>query len=226
MITANVLRRVFFFKAADYGTAFSIHVDGREYLITAKHLLTAESEPLKASVMHDNKWCDLNAELVGRSKKGVDIAVLAMKTPLAPDLPMVPSAEGAIVGQDMYFLGFPFKLWTNAGPAMGGWPFPFVKRATWASTTDIGDGVERFYLDALSNQGFSGGPVVFRKGTSTEFSVCAVASGFRTEREAVMDDKGEPTGDTVEYNSGFLVADSIDYALRIIRENPIGLKVG
>ncbi len=44
MITANVYNRVFFIKAADYGTAFSIDHGGRQYLVTAKHLVNAEKQ--------------------------------------------------------------------------------------------------------------------------------------------------------------------------------------
>lgn len=33
MITANILRRTFFIRAAQYGTAFIVEVEGEEFLV-------------------------------------------------------------------------------------------------------------------------------------------------------------------------------------------------
>lgn len=224
MITANVIQRVFFFKSAQYGTAFSLHVDGREYLITAKHLLNAFDDSIDVRIKHDKNWHKLNAKIVGIGAHNVDIAVLALDKLLAPNLPMSANSADAIVGQDVYFLGYPYMLWTDAGEAGGGWPFPFIKKGILSSSFDDGDGIHRFFVDALSNNGFSGGPIVFKNEGLGNFQVGAVVSRFRTERERVLDKNGEPTGDEIEYNTGFMVGDSIDYAIEIIARNPIGIK--
>ncbi len=107
---------------------------------------------------------------------------------------------------------------------MRGWPFPFIKKGTLSSSFDYGDGVKRFFVDALSNEGFSGGPIIFRNGPADQFKVGAVVSCFRTEREAVVSEHGEPTGHEIHYNTGFMLGDSIDYVIEIIAKNPIGTK--
>ena len=38
MITVNVLHRVFFIKAQSYGTAFTLDKEGKQYLVTARHV--------------------------------------------------------------------------------------------------------------------------------------------------------------------------------------------
>jgi len=63
-IQANILHRVFFIKAGKYGTAFTIDVEGAEYLVTAKHLFdqAAEKFPTAAYAVLDlsiDRWADL-----------------------------------------------------------------------------------------------------------------------------------------------------------------------
>ena len=51
MITANVIHRVLWVRCGTAtGTAFALDVDGREYLATAKHILTAGPSPLTIEV--------------------------------------------------------------------------------------------------------------------------------------------------------------------------------
>lgn len=99
---------------------------------------------------------------------------------------MPAETNGATLGQDMFFLGYEYKMWTNAGPAFGGRPCPFVKKGALSSSFDVGDGIERFYIDALGNEGFSGGPIVFQERAGGDFKVCGIVSSYRTEREQVF----------------------------------------
>lgn len=51
MITANVIQRVLWVRCGTAtGTAFALDVDGRQYLATAKHILTAGPSPLTIEV--------------------------------------------------------------------------------------------------------------------------------------------------------------------------------
>jgi hypothetical protein len=106
---------------------------------------------------------------------------------------------------------------------MAGRPCPFIKKGTLSSAFNSGDGVHRLYVDAINNEGFSGGPLVFAGHGTNDFRVAGVVSRFKTEHEPVLDQNGEKTGMTVEYNTGFLIAYDIDYVVGLIRANPIGL---
>jgi hypothetical protein len=113
----------------------------------------------------------------------------------------------------------------NAGELMYGRPMPFVKKGTLSAGWDPDDSVKRLYVDAINNEGFSGGPLVFKEHTSGKLKVAAVVSKYKTEPEPVLDKDGEETGMTVEYNTGFLIAYSIKHALDLIKLNPVGLPV-
>lgn len=225
MITANVYNRVFFVRADQYGTAFTVDVDARQYLVTARHLIVDPYATTSLKFMHDNKWQDLPVKLVGVGRTEVDIAVFATEMRLSPKFILEPTTKGMMIGQDVYFVGYPYKMWTNVGPALAGRPCPFIKKGTWSSSYDMGDGVRRLFVDAINNEGFSGAPLVFAPHGTNDFQIAGVVSKFKTEREPVRDNDGIETGMTVEYNTGFLIAYDISYVVELIRANPIGLPI-
>lgn len=224
MITANVYNRVFFIRADQYGTAFTVDVENRQYLVTAKHLI-GPKPPDEILFMHENAWRKLPVRLVGMSRDEVDIAVFAPGIRLSPAMKLEPTSEGIVIGQDVYFIGYPYKMWTDGGAALAGRPCPFIKKGTLSSAFHTGDGVRKLFVDAINNEGFSGGPVVFMKPHPHEFSIAGVVSGFRTEYERVLDESGSDTGMKVAYNTGFLLAYDISYALELISANPVGLAI-
>ena len=225
MITSNIYNRVFFIRAAEYGTAFAIDVDGKQYLVSAAHVVGSTEGLNEIQFLHENSWRALPVRFVGASRGEVDVAVLVPSVRLAPPFPLEPTSADMVLGQDVYFVGYPYKMWTDAGPALAGRPCPFIKRGTLSSAFNSGDGIQRIFVDAINNEGFSGGPLVFTPPASKDFRVAGVVSKFKTEYERVLDKDGEDTGMRVAYNTGFLVAYDIKYALEIIRANPIGLPV-
>lgn len=225
MITSNVYHRVFFIRAAQYGTAFTLDVDGRQYLVSAKHVIQGEDGMPPVTFFHDGTWKPLPVNLVGAAPGEIDVVVLASEIRLSPPLPLEPSIEGIIFGQDVFFVGFPYKMWTNAGSALAGRPCPFIKKGTLSSTFDRGDGISRLFVDATNNAGFSGGPLVYSRPNQFDYRVAGVVSGFKIEYEPVIDQDGEETGLQVAYNTGFLLAYHIGYAVDLIRRNPIGFKL-
>ena len=84
MILTNILYRTFFIKAAQYGTAFTVNVEGVEYLVTAKHLLDTSVRQFELQIFHDKKWLRGPATVVGHGKGEIDIAVLRVDSPLTP----------------------------------------------------------------------------------------------------------------------------------------------
>lgn len=220
MILTNILYRTFFIKAEQYGTAFTIEVDGAEYLVTARHLLNSnESEPV-IRIFRENTWLEIKTKLVGHGRGEIDISILQLSTRLTDvEFVVTPSMGEITLGQDVYFLGFPYKMWGDVGSFMDGLPCPFAKKGTLSSISVTKPQV--MYVDAINNEGFSGGPLFFYPaGKPNELRIAGVVSKFRVEHEAVLDEEGNPTQMTVPYNTGFLVAYSIHHALEIIRTRP------
>jgi hypothetical protein len=224
MLTFNVYDRVLFIRGERYGTAFALDVDGRQYLISARHVVGDITAKSQLKVFLSKQWVDLPTTLVGVGRGEVDITVLSPSKRLAEDIRLESSLQ-LVLGQDVYFAGFPLKMWSNGGELMYGRPLPFVKKGTLSSGWDPEDPVKRLYVDAINNEGFSGGPLVFREHSSGELKVAAVVSKFKTEDEPVLNAEGERTELKVQYNTGFLVAYGINHALDIIRRNPVGLPV-
>ena len=96
-------------------------------------------------------------------------------------------------------------------------------------------------LDGINNVGFSGGPVLYK--TATDQRIFAVISGYRLEPTDVIssgalrlstppqvgnsserEQRGSqaPQRETVNLNSGFIIAYDIRYAIEAIHKNPIG----
>ena len=220
-ITANVIHRVFFLKfGSGTATAFTVEVDGREYLITAKHAVVSFVENDSIELYSNNAWVKFHPKLVGHCDGDCDISVFALPRRLTPDnLPMEVSSDGVFYGQTAYFLGFPYGLIGKLTLGTDGFPLPFVKRAT----ISLFDG-SVLYLDGHNNAGFSGGPVVFREANKPDLRVAAVISGFRAVREPVYSGKST-TPLTVVDNTGIIIAHKVDVAVKLIRSNPIGFEV-
>jgi S1-C subfamily serine protease len=218
MITANVIHRVFRIRVdGAEGTAFTIEIDNREYLVTAKHVAESVTGEHEIELFSHGGWTNLRVEPVGHAAGDSDISVLAARVQLtAGDLPLPATSIGVIYGQDVYFLGFPYGFLGRYTFEPSGYPLPFVKRAT----VSMLDG-PLFLLDGHNNPGFSGGPVVFRKPGEQELNVAAVVSGFHYVDEPIYSGSG-PTPLTYQYNTGIIVTHSIDAALDLIAARPVG----
>jgi len=219
VITANVIHRVFRIGLDDQaGTAFTIDVDGKQYLITAKHLVRNVSGSESVKLFANFAWNTLDVELVGHAAEDIDISVLASKTRLTTgELPLVAASSGLTYGQDVHFLGFPYDILTRYIFEEEGYPLPLVKRATVSAFDQ-----ELYLLDGHNTPGFSGGPVVFTTGGGSDLRIAAVVSGFRAVEEPVFR-KGQRTKLVYESNTGIIVAYKIEHAVALINDNPIGL---
>jgi S1-C subfamily serine protease len=219
VILTNILYRTFFIKALEYGTAFTIDVSGHEYLITARHLLPPDGKTVDVKIFRDKAWTTLAAEVVGRCRGEIDIAVLRVVPRLTSlEFSVTASMADITLGHDVYFLGFPYKMSGDIGSFMGGLPCPFAKKGTLSLLTP--GSPQLLYVDAINNEGFSGGPLFFYpQGKPLELRIAAVVSKFKVEFEAVLDERGEATQMRVPYNTGFLVAYGIKHAIDLINSN-------
>ena len=231
MITSNVIHRTFHIRYRNgTGTAFVIDRDGRQYLITARHLVEGVAAGDSVELFHEKQWKTLVVDVVGIGSNGIDVTVLACPIQLAPPHPLEASSAGLGLGQPVYFLGFPFGWDSGLENMNRGLPVPFVKAGV-VSAMILGN-ASHIYVDAHGNKGFSGGPVVFVPNgrQSNEFYVAGVVSNYPTPiLEPVVTRSGDHLTDAnnipVAYfpeNPGLIVAFDIRHATDMIEVNPIG----
>ena len=222
MITTNIIQRVFFVKfpgGEGHGTCFTIEVDQRQYLITAKHLAGNIQGHSELSVFHDKEWKSISVALIGHC--GCDISVLAANFQLSPVFPAIPSWAGLVYGQDTYFLGFPYLEEDIQFQKINrGFPMPFVKKGIVSCTSG-----SQIFLDGHNNPGFSGGPMVFKEADKPDYKIGGVVSGYRTRKNPVMDSGRIPSYAHVSENTGIVVAENIKSAVDVIQSHPHGFLV-
>ena len=222
MVTANILQRTFYIKCGhSSGTCFTIDIDKRQYIITARHLVKSIVGQSNVKIWHEERWKNLPVKLVGHSEGDVDISVIAAEFLISPIHSLGTSRDGLYLSQDVYFLGFPYDLTgENTSSINHDYPFPFVKKAIISQFYK-----DRIMLDGHNNPGFSGGPVVFHPNSnSNELSVAGVVAGYRFEHQPVYQDERQ-TPLTYKSNTGIIVAYGIEHCLNLIRQNPIGIKL-
>ncbi|MEX2261273.1 MAG: hypothetical protein WD696_04945 [Bryobacteraceae bacterium] len=216
------------------GTAFSIEIDGREYWITARHILTgAKNRPygtiaektLELKILNPGgtrqEWLPIKFTVL-QPGADVDIAVLVPPNRLIPDTVKSPpaSSDGLTFGGSCEFLGFPYGGGWKAKFAEGTFWMPYIKRCT---VSGMDQETRLWILDGINNVGFSGGPVIV--GTGNNLKIVAVISGYIPEPAAVIrgdSNAKEAPKDTVNLNSGFILAYDIQHAVDLIKQNPLG----
>ena len=143
-------------------------------------------------------------------------------------LPLFPTSASLFVGQQVFFLGYPYGRVSGSEQITRGIPVPFVK-AGILSAMITGD-TPFFVLDAHGNPGFSGGPVVFNpSGQPDDLRVAGLVSSRPRVGLPIVDDKGQPILDStgkpiarVRENTGFVVVIGIKNVMGLIDANPIG----
>ena len=235
--TTNILQKTFLIQQGkSRGTAFAIESVGREYLITARHVIPDTLKPI--DILHDEKWKQLPVNGIYHHPGKPDVAAITLDLQLAPRHPVELSSSGIFVGQDVAFVGFPFA-WNNTQYDLNnGYPLPFVKAAI-VSAFVFKNQVDVAYFDGHNNPGFSGGPIAAdhmpRKGPKLGPKIIGVVSGFKPESTPHPSEidpppkriNGYPVADDHVHltNSGFLVGYDIRHAIEIAQANPSGFKL-
>jgi hypothetical protein len=152
----------------------------------------------------------------------------------------------------MFFIGFPYGIFTSGQSINLLYSIPFTKKAVMSALENV-NGVVRIFLDGHNNFGFSGGLIVYRDLDSNElvYKVAAVVSGFRHDITSVLkpeeikpeDVRPEDiaqgrilrrdgrlfrlhdTEKLVKFNTGIVLGYKIEHALDLIYKNPIGPQV-
>ncbi len=221
MITSNVLQRVYSIKRGDKSaTAFTIDIDQKQYFISSHHMFSDVSDSVGIQIFHQSRWKNLNLTLIGHCQGEIDISVFTANIQLTPIFPCEPTSAGLMLGQDVFFLGFPFGEYGDAGTINRDFPLPFVKKAT-LSCIQFKDNKQILFLDGFNNPGFSGGPVVFSAPNKFEYKLCGVISGYRSSAQPVYQGNVQLP---IYYweNSGIVISYGIMHAIDVIKANPIG----
>ncbi len=226
MVSTNILQRTFRIKyKGGEGTCFTIDQDGRQYIVTANHVVNGISDADVVSIFHEKRWKKLSVKLVGIAALPVDIAVLAPPQQLSPSHPLPTDAGNLYLSQDVYFLGFPYGLQIDVGPDMNrDFPLPLVKKGIISSLEFSKLHLDYILLDGHNNPGFSGGPVVYIPPGSSDLKVAGVISGYHYEWGKVYR-QGQKTPLEFQQNTGIIIAYCILHAVELIKRKPIGFYI-
>ena len=215
--TTNILARTFHVGTPDgTGTAFTVDVDGKRYLVTAQHVVgTAPLESI--AIEMDSGWQDLEVETVGQPAFGIDVAVLSPKERLHDhSYPIDIERRGRVsLGQDVFMCGFPLGIPTSPHYPDFPFPRPWVKKSILSNYERL-----NWFLDGTVNVGMSGGPVFVMESDIP--TVLGVVAAHRLERAVVSQaDNTEPP--EVYVNAGICQATRFDSVLSRIASDPRGL---
>jgi Trypsin-like peptidase domain len=254
VVPGNVSSWVLMIRVGDQvGTAFTMDVDGRRYLVTAKHMVNNLKDEGSIDIFARGQWSGMNVKVFSCDPP-IDIAVLIPRELLTHASPLE-TGGSVFISQDAYFLGFPFGSSVPAediNGLNGPYPLAFFKKGI-VSAVVRENGVTKILLDGYNNPGFSGGPIVFHDWGQPGymFRLLGVISGFCPDLVHVTTpEKIKPgqdishvdqwrivklkNGQTVELkdteeevplNSGIVLGYGIEHAEALIRKHPIGPKV-
>ena len=135
-------------------------------------------------------WSPLKVSIF-RCDDPIDIAVIVPPHQLTVNFDeSIDPAMTFFVGQDAYFLGFPYGIQVPGKGVNGPYPLPIVKRGTISGSIQLDPAKKAvvMFLDGYNNPGFSGAPIVFRdlNQSNVVMRLIAVVSGFRPEVVPVM----------------------------------------
>ena len=236
LLTTNILQKTFLIRQGNgCGTAFAIESGDREYLITARHVLPENSQPV--DILHEEQWKPLPVTGIYHHPGGPDVAVMTLGQQIAPNHPAEPTLSGVVLGQEVLMVGFPFGWHHTQFNINNGYPIPFVKAAILSAL--IFKETTIAYLDGHNNPGFSGGPLLAEhlpsKNPKCGPKIIGVVSGFWPERTPHPSEIGHLPEHIGPYpvpedhihlaNSGFILGYGINHVLEVVEANPYGFEL-
>lgn len=232
----GILNRVFQIQFGDKnkkGTCFVIDVDRRQYIITAKHLVPKINPTDTVKIFINDNWYSLKIRLIFPKNEHTDIVPLAASQIIAPKMEILVGGGDISLGQDVYFLGFPYDL---SSETKGTFPIKiaFVKKGILSAIDSKEESGNILYIDGHNNLGFSGGPVIFANYYKKDrLQIAGVISGYKNQPiqvyEVEVKDEESKTGQEekkiiryVRENTGIVISYDIGEILESINKNPIG----
>jgi S1-C subfamily serine protease len=230
----GILSRVYPIKiGTEFGSCFVIDIDDKQYIITAKHLLPKVKSGDSIEVYIAGEWRTLFVKPILPKNEKTDVIALAADKLVAPKMAINIGLGGIFVGQDVFFLGYPFGLASQSDDPSSVF-IPFIKKGILSAIDSRSSSGHVLYVDGHNNPGFSGGPVIFANYKEKEtLYVAGVISGYRHQETKVIEVVEKPPVTSFEEkkniirfvleNTGIVIAYSIDVIVKEIRANPIGV---
>ena len=230
-VTTNILLRVFPVRiGAKGGTAFTVEIDNRQYIVTVKHVLEGEL-PETIEVELDD-WTRIPVTLVGRGRGQQDVLVLATDRQLSAAFPVDVGMAGLMLGQSVRFLGYFPRVRTSPLPGykQRGAPLVMGGIVSGFNFEEKGADGPSLWIDGHNNKGFSGGPVVFQPAQAASREECrwriaGVISGYVTAPVEIRTMAGRQAAAVAISNAGLLRAIPIKTVHELAMKNPIGFSL-
>lgn len=206
-------------KDSSLGTTFMVYAGNKNYMVTAKHVLGSvkNGQNIQYFLLKNNAWHKQDGKVFIHQNLNVDVALIQpddTATVTALSLNQV----NLVLGDEGFFLGFPFGLGTFDNNLNGGFPFALVKKCVFSGALSS-KGIDVFFFDGNNNPGFSGGPIFFKNRfnpSDKKLYLTGIVSGYipQTSHEKT------PLG-IVDYNenSGIIIAYSSSYIKEILNQN-------
>jgi hypothetical protein len=190
-VTSNAIQRVLKIRVnagterEATATAFTLDVDGREYVVTAKHVVAGLKDKDRIDIFMDSGWKRFDVQIY-RCDDPIDIAVFIPPYQLTVNFSLPFETRNFMFGQVAYFLGFPYDYGSQGTlKGNGPYPFPLIKAGTVSGFVNPGGLIKPYelLLDGYNNPGFSGGPIVYRdlNQSGVVIRLAGVVSGFVPE---------------------------------------------
>lgn len=228
--TLDILGHVFAISVSKeaHGSAYAYPINGTYFLITADHVVSDINydTPSTINVHRDGEWHEITAIRLDIRElcdtPGYDLAVLATNMPpYVTEEPIALSPGNVYLGQDLYFLGFPYF---NDGinypiqEIMYKFPLPFLKKAILSAMN-----MPFIYFDGHNNEGFSGGPIIFWDHTERKHKLLGIVSGYLAHNGEVQNIKTSSRQFYAE-NSGIGVGMNIGPIVQLLEAIKKGAK--
>jgi S1-C subfamily serine protease len=224
-VPTEMLQRTFFIKVGDAtGTAFTIDYMGKAYLVTARHVAAGLPESnATIQVRRGGNWEDLHTvRTLFPPSSDADIAVFETDEKISQpfQVTVMGKTDGVSMGQQVWFLGYPFGGLGSPISKANGTPFPFmfipfIKRGTMSAVDGTNPEAVVLYVDGFNNPGFSGGPIIFWSFTKHAYQIIGVVKGYREDTAKVLVN-GQHVDTQFLVNSGILIGYSIAHAIEAI----------
>jgi len=219
---SSIVGRTFCVRTeAVQGTAFTMDVDGKRYLITAQHVIGTNSTG-SISIESTSGQEQIDIELVGHSTPKLDVSVMRPSKPIHDHCfrtePQNSESSSIVICEDVYSCGFPLGLSTDVF-YFPNFPYPIPLLRRWMVS---GFDTDQYFLDGFVNPGASGSPVFKMHGTVP--IVIGVAVARFIEPSSVTAGQ-RATGGQVALNSGIVTVTKIGHVMALIRTNSNGLRI-
>ncbi|SPM40538.1 hypothetical protein MNAB215_2739 [Mycobacterium numidiamassiliense] len=159
------------------GTAFLVGQGDNQVLVTAKHLCIDEPEET-VTIRHPSTnggfaYQPTLSRVGMNAVPTADFAIFAMgSSPVEVGVDVPLNSDLFVYGQDAFILGYPHSLGLRPRGTVQN--MPFVKRCILSAWETDDDSVAIFYIDAIVNPGFSGGPLAFFEADTKQWRFAGV----------------------------------------------------